>query len=117
MRRSIFIRIAQVVEGHDNYFVQRRNVAGALSFSYLQKVITACSLCRHYVDEYVCIGESITIEWLRRYVRIVCEVFSEQYLRPPNENDTTRLLNIVERRKFPGMLGSIDNRKEQMKTN
>jgi hypothetical protein len=41
MRRSIFIRIAQVVEEHDNYFVQRRNVAGALSFSYLQKVITA----------------------------------------------------------------------------
>jgi hypothetical protein len=34
--------------------------------------------------------------------------FGKQYLRPPNENDTARLLNIAEQREFPGMLGSID---------
>jgi hypothetical protein len=41
MRRSLFIQVAQDVEGHDNYFVQRRNAAGALDFSYLQKVVVA----------------------------------------------------------------------------
>jgi hypothetical protein len=54
------------------------------------------------------IGESTVIECLRRYVKVVCEVFGEQYLRPPNEDDTTRLLNIADRHGFPEMLGSID---------
>jgi hypothetical protein len=54
------------------------------------------------------IGESTAIECLRRYVKVVCEVFGEQYLRPLNEDDTARLLNIAERRRFLGMLGSIN---------
>jgi hypothetical protein len=113
MRRSLFLRIARAVEEHDNYFVQRRNDAGALNFSCLQKVTAAYSHLAYviptdYVDEYVRIGESTAIECLRRYVKVVCEVFGEQYLRPLNEDDTARLLNIAERRRFLGMLGSID---------
>jgi hypothetical protein len=61
-----------------------------------------------YVDEYVCIGEITSIDCLRRFVRAVCEVFDQQYLRHPNEDDTVRLLNIAERHGFSGMLGSID---------
>jgi hypothetical protein len=48
------------------------------------------------------------IDCLRRYVKVVCEVFGKQYLRPPNEDDTIRLLNIDDRRGFSGMLSSID---------
>jgi hypothetical protein len=40
-RRSLYLRIAQAVEEHANYFAQRRNVAGALGFSCLQKVTAA----------------------------------------------------------------------------
>jgi hypothetical protein len=113
MRRSFFVRIAQAVEEYDNYFVQRRNVAGALNFSCLQKVTAAYRQLAYavpadYIDEYVCIEESTTIEFLRRYVRVVSEVFGEQYLSPPNEDDIARLLNIVEQRGFLEMLGSID---------
>jgi hypothetical protein len=61
-----------------------------------------------YVDEYVRMGESTAIESLRRFVRAICEVFGKEYLRAPNEDDTTRLLNIAAQRGFPGMLGSID---------
>ncbi|XP_050233099.1 uncharacterized protein LOC126681594 [Mercurialis annua] len=32
----------------------------------------------------------------------------EKYMRPPNKNDTDRLLKDNESRGFPGMLGSID---------
>jgi hypothetical protein len=61
-----------------------------------------------YVDEYVRIGESTSIECLSRFVRVVCEVFDQRYLRPPNEDDTARLLNIAKQREFPEMLDSID---------
>jgi hypothetical protein len=61
-----------------------------------------------YVDEYLRMGESTAILCLRKFVKAVCEVFGKECLRPPNENDTARLLNIAEQREFPGMLGSID---------
>jgi hypothetical protein len=54
------------------------------------------------------IGESTVIECLRHLVGAVCEVSGQKYLRLPNEDDTSRLLNIAERRGFPRMLGSID---------
>jgi hypothetical protein len=59
-------------------------------------------------DEYVCIGESIAIESMRRLVIAVAEIFEDEYLRSPNENDIIRLLAIAEERGFPSMLGSID---------
>ena len=60
------------------------------------------------MDDYVRTGDSTTIESLRRFVAAVVEVFGDEYLRSPNEDDTARLLAIGERRGFPGMLGSID---------
>jgi hypothetical protein len=74
MRRSLYLRIAQAVEEHDNYFLQRRNAVGAHGFSCLQKVTVAYRQLAYaippdYVDEYVHIGESTAIECLRRFVR------------------------------------------------
>jgi hypothetical protein len=60
------------------------------------------------IAEYVCIGESTTIESMRRIVIAVVEIFEAEYLRSPNENDITHLLAIAEERDFPDMLGSID---------
>ena len=61
-----------------------------------------------FMDQYIRFGESIVIESLRRFVIAVVDVFGEEYLRSPNENDTSRLLAIGQRRGFPGMLGSLD---------
>ena len=47
-----------------------------------------------FMDQYICIGESTVIESLRRFVTTVVDVFGEEYLRSPNENDTARLLAI-----------------------
>jgi hypothetical protein len=113
MSRPLFMRIAEGVKQHDRYFHQKRNAVGALGFSCLQKVTAtfrqlAYGVPADYVDEYLRIGESTAIESLRKFVRAVCEVFGPEYLRPPNEYDTTRLLTIAEQRGFPGMLGSVD---------
>ena len=113
MRRTLFVRIWNAVEQHDQYFVQKRNAAGILGLSSLQKITAAFRILTYGVaadatDDYVRIGESTAIESLRRFVSAVVEVFGDEYLRSPNEDDTARLLAIGESRGFPGMLGSID---------
>ena len=37
----MFVRIINAVEEHDDYFVQKRNAAGTLGLSCLQKVVAA----------------------------------------------------------------------------
>jgi len=113
MSRELFLRIMKAVEGHDDYFVQKRNAANVLGLSCFQKITAAMRMLSYGVpadatDEYVRIGESTALESLRRFVDAVDELFGEEYLRYPNEADTTRLLAIGEQKGFPGMLGSID---------
>ena len=60
------------------------------------------------LDEYIRIGESTALEALRNFVVAVVEVFGPEYLRMPNEQDTTILLAIGASRDFLGMLGFID---------
>lgn len=45
---------------------------------------------------------------LRRFVEAVIEIFGDEYLRSPNQNDITQLLALGKERDFPGMLGSLD---------
>jgi hypothetical protein len=61
-----------------------------------------------FMDHYIKIGESTVIESLRRFVRVVVEVFGGEYLRSPNNHNTARLLSINERRGFSRMFGSVD---------
>ena len=41
MRRHVFVCIMNAVEEYDDYFVQKRNAAGTLGLSCLQKVVAA----------------------------------------------------------------------------
>lgn len=59
-------------------------------------------------DEYVRIGESTSIQSLNFFVKAVIEIFGDEYLREPNENDIAKLFAIGKERGFPGMLGSLD---------
>ena len=110
MSWDLFLRI---MHAHDDYFVQKRNAANTPGLSCFQKVTASFCMLTYRVpadaaDEYVHIGESTTIESLRRFVNAVIELFENEYLRSPNENDTARLLALGEERGFLGMLGSID---------
>lgn len=54
------------------------------------------------VDEYLKIGESMTIECLKIFVASVVQVFRQKYLRSPTPADVDRLLQVAEARDFSG---------------
>jgi hypothetical protein len=97
MSRSLFLRILQAVEQHDDYFVQKRDRIKRLGLSPLQKITTAFRMLTYGVaadatDDYIRIAESTAIESLKRFVKAIVEIFGDEYLRSPNDNDTARLL-------------------------
>ncbi|KAL9678843.1 hypothetical protein QQ045_016694 [Rhodiola kirilowii] len=113
MRRSLFLRIQEAISTHDDYFTQREDAAGVRGLSPLQKITAAIRMLAYgtaadAVDDYIRIGESTTIESLRRFVRAIVEIFGCEYMRRQNNEDVARLLTVAENRGFPGMLGSID---------
>ncbi|KAK2655038.1 hypothetical protein Ddye_008090 [Dipteronia dyeriana] len=59
-------------------------------------------------DKYIKIGESTTIESLKRFYRAVVEKFACEYLRSPNAIDVVKLLRIGKDHDFPRMLSSLD---------
>ncbi|KAK2642847.1 hypothetical protein Ddye_024610 [Dipteronia dyeriana] len=113
MGRSLFLRIVEKVEARDNYFMQRRDSVGRLGLSALQKITAVFRMLEYgcpadATDEYIKIGESTTIESLKRFCRAVVEEFVGEYHRSPNATDVASLLRIGKDRDFPGMLGSLD---------
>jgi hypothetical protein len=51
------------------------------------------------------LGKITTIECVRRFAKIMIQVFGSEYLRAPNEENTKRLVTINENRVWSGMLG------------
>ncbi|KAL5767467.1 hypothetical protein ACOSQ2_014250 [Xanthoceras sorbifolium] len=97
----LFLRIVNAVESHDNYFMQRSDAFGRLGLSGLQKITAVFRMLAYgtpadATNEYIKIGKSTTTESLKRFCL------------SPNANDVARLLQIGEKRGFPGMLGSLD---------
>ena len=92
MSRPLFLRIVNEVKQYDPYFIQRTYAIGVLGLSSLQKITAAYRILVYgtptdSVDEYIRIGESTTIESLRRFVKAVIAIFGDHYLRSPNNND------------------------------
>ncbi|XP_030939981.1 putative nuclease HARBI1 [Quercus lobata] len=113
MSRSLFLRIQSRVETYESYFIQKRDGAQKWGLSSLQKITAALRMLAYgvtadFMDEYVRIGESTVMKSLKKFVKAVVDIFSNEYLRSPNNDDIARLLANGERRGFPGMLGSID---------
>ena len=107
MSRSFFLCTKSNLEEKDEYFVQKRNVAGVLGLSSLQKMTTALRMLAYgvvadFTDEYVRIGESTAIKSLKKFVEAIVESYSTEYLRSPNSNDIARLLELVKGVDFQG---------------
>ena len=54
------------------------------------------------------IGETTALESLKKFVTAVIDIFFEEYLRKPNNEDIARLLAHGKHQGFSSMLGSID---------
>ncbi|KAL0005283.1 hypothetical protein SO802_012844 [Lithocarpus litseifolius] len=68
----------------------------------------AYGVTANFLDEYVRIAKSTAMMSLKKFVAAVVAIFSEQYLRSPNNEDIARLLAYGQNRIFPSMLGNID---------
>ncbi|RWR74579.1 putative nuclease HARBI1 [Cinnamomum micranthum f. kanehirae] len=116
MRKPLFRRIVNAVEAHDPYFQQKRNCAGSLGLSALQKVTAAVRMLAYgvaadAVDDYVRIAESTSIESLKKFVQTIIDVFGNEYLRTPNSADICRLLSEVA---WKGMYARGDHREPSL---
>ena len=73
MSRSLFFRLQSALETHDPYFIKKRNAAGMLGLSSLQKMTTALRMLAYgitddSINEYVRIGKSTAVESLKKIV-------------------------------------------------
>ena len=62
MRRSLFLKIVDAIVEEDEYFAHKRDVAGQLGFSPLQKGTAAMRMLAYgystdSIDEYLCISQ------------------------------------------------------------
>lgn len=113
MNKPLFMRIVTSLENGDPYFPQKRDATGKLGLTALQKCTAAIRLMAYgsaadAVDEYLRLGETTALRCLEHFVEGVINIFGDEYLRKPTQEDLQRLLNIGEQRGFPGMIGSID---------
>jgi hypothetical protein len=112
-RLPLFRRILFAVEVHELYFVQKRDNAGILGLSLLQKITATLWMLTYgitgdLVDEYLKIGETTAMISLKLFVKSVVSIFSDEYLRSPTNHDIARLLAVDQSHGFLGMLESID---------
>jgi hypothetical protein len=113
MQRCLFLRIMHEVCAFDSYFVHKRNAAGTLELSSVQKCMAALYMLAYgtssdAVDEYCRLSESTAMEAMRRFVVAIMACFESRYLRQPTREDIVRQMGINEKRGFPGMFASID---------
>ncbi|CAM8947365.1 unnamed protein product [Rhodiola kirilowii] len=113
MSRHLFARIMAKLCNHDEYWQQRRDAVGELGLLPEQKMTAAIRMlaygsCADQCAEITRMGESTTLECMKKFCAHVVFHYKAQYLRSPNVTDMNRLLRRAEQRGFPGMLGSID---------
>ncbi|XP_020198460.1 uncharacterized protein [Aegilops tauschii subsp. strangulata] len=113
LMQDYFAEIVTDCEAASDYFKRRRSIAGIMGFSGYQKILAAMQVIAYgipadYTDEYLRIGQDTTMASVCRFAKLVIRLYGDEYLRAPNEEDTKRLMEMNEKRGWPGMLGSLD---------
>jgi hypothetical protein len=113
MYRKLFLEITKAVTDHNEYFAQKRDALGHLGLKPIQKVASALQMLAYggaadSNNEYIQISESTSLKSLNRFCNAIIQIYEEEYLCYPTENDLKRLWAVGESRGFPGMLGSLD---------
>ncbi|KAM1175120.1 hypothetical protein ACFX13_028226 [Malus domestica] len=113
MRRYVFERLLCDVQLVNPYFRQKRDRAGRLNFSPHQKVTVALRMMAYgspanSMDETHGMSESTCLDTLEEFCDTIVQVYKDEYLRKPNQEDLNQLIHKAEDRGFPGMIGSLD---------
>lgn len=113
MQRSLFLRISEDLENNGKYFQQRADATGLMGYSSWRKCTAALRQLAYGVssdilEESIRIGASTSLKCVKQFCEEIVELYEEEYLRTPTEEDLRRILSINEKRGFPGMIGSID---------
>jgi len=86
MRQTLFLPIFESVYAHDSYFLQKWDALGNIGLNSIQKCIVALRILVYgitldAVDEYCQMGESMTMEAIKLFVKVVKEMFETKYLK------------------------------------
>jgi hypothetical protein len=113
MNKEMFMKIVFGMREYDDYYMCKPDCTRLYGFSSIQKC-TAALWCIAYGascdanEDYLRMANSTCFETVVGFFWAMVVVFGKDYLRAPNEKDTTRILAQNAARGFPGMLGIID---------
>ncbi|XP_068329791.1 uncharacterized protein [Pyrus communis] len=113
MRRHVFEHLLCDVQQVNPYFRQKRERAGCPGFSPHQKVTVALRMMTYdssadSMDETHGMFESTCLVTFEQFYDTIVQVYKDEYLREPNQEDLNRLLRKAIDHGFPGMIGSLD---------
>ncbi|KAL5187503.1 hypothetical protein HKD37_05G013168 [Glycine soja] len=88
MQSDVLLHIVQALGNQDPYFQQQVDAMGRMGLSPLQKGtivirILAYGSPTNSIDDYVQIGETMTLLCLDKFVKGVYDVFGAEYLKDP----------------------------------
>ena len=93
--------------------MQKRDALGLLGFSPEQKLTSALYIlaygsCTDRKDEYMPLGETTTLDYLKHFSEAIIESYGPFYLRKQTAEDIKLILSLHSAKGFPGQLGSLD---------
>ena len=95
------------------FFTQRCDCTGKRGFTAQQKITAALRLLAYgsaadSLDEFLRMSETTALDCQDHFSEGIVELYAEEYLRSPTEEDMKQVLSRAERLGFPGMMSSID---------
>ena len=113
MPRELFVKIVTDIDANDDVMRQKLDATKKPGLTCLQKCTAAIRLLASgasadSLDEYLRIGESTALFYLRRFRSNIVDLYGGEYLRPPTSAEVAHYLDINGKRGWPGLFGSID---------
>ncbi|XP_009339151.2 uncharacterized protein LOC103931400 [Pyrus x bretschneideri] len=113
MRGYVFECLLRHVQQVNPYFRQKRDRAGRPGFSPHQKVTVALRMMAYgsptdLMDETYGMSESTCLDTLAEFCDTIVQLYKDEYLHEPNQEDLDCFLHKFENHGFPGMIGSLD---------
>ncbi|KAM1109468.1 hypothetical protein ACFX13_009001 [Malus domestica] len=113
MRRHVFEHLLRDVQQVNPYFGQKWDRAGCPGFSPHQKVTVALRIMAYgspadSMNETYGMSESTCLDTLKQFCDTIVQVYKDEYLREPNQEDLNRLIRKAKDRGFPGIIWSLD---------